>query len=170
MLRENIPIKTCDEIKNSIKGCPVPCNDNERIEGNVIYETYYHWQSHAEAHGQMKSWYSDVDETEILYYSPVSRVGFRIDDFLDELFRTGYYLKYIRYYWGEPLVSRLFPTNAYIYDDRPVDVAALSDECEFLDQLIKRMSDTRDARVKAILRYNRRKEQQQSKEEPVDAP
>lgn len=157
MLREDIPIKTCDEIKHSVKGCPTPCNDNERVEGFTIIDTYYHWQSvDPEPHGRLESWYSEHDKAEHLYYAAGSRAMFRIQDFLEELYRTGYQHKDIRHHWCEPVVAKLFPANAYIYDDRSVDIAALEDEADFLSGLIYRMKQTYSARLKAIHRYRQK--------------
>ena len=110
MLRENIPIKTCDEIKHSIKGCPTPCNDNERVEGSTIYATYYHWQSvDPEPHGKTESWTDPIDQTEHLYYQAGSRAMFRIRDFLEELYRTGYHHKDIRDHWCETSCVQAIP-------------------------------------------------------------
>ncbi|MEL6464945.1 MAG: hypothetical protein AAFQ58_08245 [Pseudomonadota bacterium] len=167
MLREDIPIKTCDEIKYSIKGTPTPCNDNERVEGTMIYESYYHWQSvDKEPHGRMKS-FEVSDGTTQMYYLSGTRAMFRIDDFLAELYRTGYRHRDIRDNWCEPMVSKLFPANAYIYDDRPVDVEALWDEHEFLCTLIRRLEQTRNMRTKALERY--RKHEQKKREEVAAA-
>lgn len=170
MLREDIPIKTCDEIKHSIRGCPTPCNDNERIEGNTIIETYYHWQSvDAEPHGEVETWVDPCGDAIHSCYIAGSRAMFRIRDFLQELHRTGYRLKDIRAHWAEPMVCKMFPANAYIYDDRPVDIAALVDEADFLSGLMLRMQQTLDARYKAINRYYERERRKQTEECATEA-
>lgn len=162
MRREDIPIKTCDEIRDSIKGCPTPCNENEHVVGNTIYETFYSWQSHGPSIGQIErrtittGW---GDEGIRSYYVPSARARSRLETFLEELQGTGYAHKDIRDAWSSLLTKKMFTANAYIYDDSPADFEALDDERRFIAGLIHHLELLKKARDKAITRLCRKVEE-----------
>ncbi len=126
MNREDFPLKTFDEVKYSVEGLSAyPANDSM---------CHPRWHPCEDQH--VRAWR-------------------RIDHFLDELYRAGYAHKDIRSGWSRRLTERLFPTNAYIYDGRPMDLVALEEERRFLNRLIYRLELIRNARIKALERDRR---------------
>lgn len=123
MNREDFPLKTFDEVAYAVAGLSAyPAND---------FMCHRMWHPCEQAR---------------------VRAGARIEHFLDELYRVGYTHEDIRNGWSRRLTERLFPANAYVYDGRPMDIAALDEERRFLNRLIHDLELIRDARSKALER------------------